>query len=107
MTILTIAVLGAVGAILRAVVTNRLPALVGTLAVNLAAAFFLGLSVELDGVAAIALRVGLLGALSTWSTLAHQLADLLRRGRRRPALLYLGSTLVGGVALAWLGLVLS
>jgi CrcB protein len=107
MTILTIAVLGAIGAILRAVVTNRLPAPVGTLTVNLAAAFLLGLSVEWDGVAAVALRVGLLGALSTWSTLAHQLADLLRRGRPRPAAIYLATTLVGGVACAWLGIALS
>jgi len=104
MTILVIAVLGATGAILRAVATNRLPALVGTLAVNLGAAFLLGLSAQWDGVAAIAVRVGLLGALSTWSTLAHQVADLLRRGRRGPAAIYLGSTLTGGVLLAWLGL---
>ncbi len=107
MTWVTVLVLGAIGAVLRAVVSERLPPLVGTASVNIAAAFVLGWSVSLDGVLGVGMRIGLLGALSTWSTLANQLADLARRRRWTVAACYLGTTLAAGVGAAWLGLQVS
>lgn len=99
--------LGAAGAIARATVARTLPPLAGTLAINLAAAFLLGLSTPWTGIAADGFRIGLLGAASTWSTLANELALLVRERRYSRAAGYLVASLVFGVAAAWLGLRLS
>lgn len=108
MTLLALVVLlGAFGAMIRALLADRLPALAGTLAVNLSAAFLLGLCASWEGVLADGVRIGLLGAASTWSTLAHELAGLLRDRRAARAASYLTASLVLGVAAAWLGLELS
>ena len=107
MTWLMIIVLGAVGAAVRFLVAGRLPPLLGIAVVNTGAAFVLGLSSALDGPAAVGLQVGLLGAVSTWSTLAHQVAELLALGRWRRAVTYLGGSLVLGVSAAWIGLTLA
>lgn len=104
---IAVVVLGAVGAILRAMVAERLPPLVATSAVNIAAAFLLGWTAGFDGALGAGVRVGLLGALSTWSTLANQLAELGRERRWVAATAYLTSTLVVGVAAAWVGLELA
>ena len=103
-TWLAVGALGAVGAVMRALAGHRLPALAGTAVVNIGAAFLLGLTSAWDGAAGAGIRIGLLGALSTWSTLAHELAELDRSGQRGRAVWYLGITLVAGVATAWLGL---
>ncbi len=100
-------VFGAVGAVIRAVVAERLPPLLATASVNVAAAFLLGWAVTFDGVLGAGIRVGLLGALSTWSTLANQLAELGRERRWVEAAAYLMATLVAGVGAAWIGLELS
>ena len=106
-TWLAVGAFGAVGAILRALAGHRLPALAGTALVNLCAAFLLGLTSTWEGVSGTAVRVGLLGALSTWSTLAHELAELDRTGQRGRAVAYLAFTLVAGVGVAWIGLILA
>lgn len=99
-----IVVLGGVGAVIRAATAHALPPLLGTLAVNVAAAFLLGLSFDWSGIWADGVRIGLLGAASTWSTLAHELATLARE--RRIALLaaYMFGTLTLGMLAAWTGL---
>lgn len=79
----------------------------GTLAINLAAAFLLGLSASWDGVAGDGIRIGLLGAASTWSTLANELALLLRHRRFTRAGVYVVLSLVLGVGAAWIGLELN
>ena len=78
----------------------------GTIAANLAACFALGLTTSLTGWWVDPVRVGLLGALSTWSTVAQETAAALRAGRPATAFGYVSSTVAGGVALAWFGLAL-
>ncbi len=100
-------VLGGIGAIWRALLSRWMPPLVGTLLVNVSAAFLLGLSIRWTGWAATGFRIGLLGAASTWSTLANESATLLRERQVVRAALYLAVSLAAGVAAAWWGLQLS
>lgn len=77
---------------------------VGTLMANLIASFAVGALSGLDNSSDLVVRVGLFGALSTWSTLANEVVELDRASGRRMAASYLAVTLAGGVALAWAGL---
>jgi len=74
----------------------------GTLAVNLAGSFVLGLLAGAGETAAVILASGALGSLTTFSTLAVETVELWRRSRRR-ALGYAAASLVTGVAAAYLG----
>lgn len=107
MLVLLVALLGAAGAVVRAHFARTLPPLFSTLAINVLAAFLLGASASWTGVVADGFRIGLLGAASTWSTLANELAALLRERHVARAGLYLGSTLALGVLAAWVGLQVS
>ncbi|MCP5025059.1 MAG: hypothetical protein GY929_02135 [Actinomycetia bacterium] len=98
------------GGILRALAATasaragaRLP--LGTLAANVGASFAAGLATGLDGPLATIVAVGLLGALSTFSTLVRELVAL---GRDEPAAAaaYLVLTVVGGIGAAGAGLAL-
>lgn len=52
----------------------------------------------------LALGAGFAGALSTWSTLARELGDLISAGRHREALRYALRTAVIGIVAAWFGM---
>lgn len=52
----------------------------------------------------IGLGAGFAGALSTWSTLARELGDLISAGRHRDALRYALRTAVIGIVAAWFGM---
>ena len=115
MTTLLVVVGGALGAAGRFLVDRllsargrgRLP--VGTLCVNLLGSLALGLAVGSlvrSGGAYALLATGVCGAFTTWSTLAVEISDLLRT-RPATAAAYLAATLGGGIALAFVGLVLS
>ena len=52
----------------------------------------------------IALGAGFAGALSTWSTFARELGDLITAGRHRQALRYALRTAVLGIVAAWFGM---
>lgn len=52
----------------------------------------------------IGLGAGFAGALSTWSTLARELGDLITTGQYRPALRYALRTAVIGIVAAWFGM---
>lgn len=52
----------------------------------------------------IGLGAGLAGALSTWSTLARQLGDLITTGQYQVALRYALRTAVIGIIAAWFGM---
>lgn len=73
----------------------------GTLAVNLGGSFLLGLLVGADATP-VAVTVGGVGSLTTWSRFAAGLVE--RRDQTRNVALYLLISLVGGVGLAWAGL---
>lgn len=82
----------------------------GTLAANLAGAFAVGLLAEWlqnrDPQAPYwraFLIVGVLGALTTYSSLVLEMLLFARGGRGGTALAYLAITLVAGLALVWAG----
>ncbi|MGV8939964.1 MAG: fluoride efflux transporter CrcB [Lysobacter sp.] len=82
----------------------------GTLTVNLFGSFAIGfLAVWLEGRGPVALYwrafliVGLLGGLTTYSALMLECLLLARTERTAALFGYLALTLVGGVALVWLG----
>lgn len=82
----------------------------GTLVANLSGSFAIGfLAVWLEGRGPIALYwrafliVGLLGGLTTWSSLMLEILLLGRSGRSEAVIGYLGTTLVVGLLLVWLG----
>lgn len=103
---LAVAVAAAGGSILRYLFTRLgnadLP--IGTLVVNLVASFVLGLVVANTETESVAFQVGLLGTMSTWSGLAHEVAELARSRRGFQAISYLLISIVLGIASAWMGL---
>lgn len=96
------------GAVVRFLVglllNNDFP--IGTLAVNLLASFSLGLLVgaDIDDTMSIIVGVGALGAMSTWSAAANEVAVLARKNEGAMALAYLALSVLSGVAFAWFGL---
>ena len=82
----------------------------GTLAVNLGGAFLAGLAfawLESRGPAAVPWRafliVGVLGGMTTFSALMLECLLFARGERPGMVVAYLGASLVGGLALVWLG----
>lgn len=94
-----------IATLLRVVVAARLNLEAfpyGTLAVNVVGSFALGLLAGAGGVTTVILASGALGSLTTFSTLAVETVGLWRRSRQRAAA-YAAASLAGGVAAAWLG----
>ncbi len=83
---------------------------VGTLSVNLVGCFALGVLMTLVERQALApevrlgLGVGLLGALTTFSTFGYETVELVRRGALAPALGNVAGNVVLGVAAVWAGM---
>ena len=107
-----VAVAGALGALARygigsAVGARDFPW--ATLGINLVGSFALGYVLRFadlrdwSDVTTIAIGVGFLGAFTTFSTFSVETQTMLRDGRAAAATLYVGASLVGGVALAALG----
>ncbi len=110
-TALAFAVVAGLGAAVRYVVRvgsarwAHLPLPIGTLAVNLAGSFALGLLAGWDPPGATVVGVGGLGALTTFSTFAGEVVST--RHHRFALASYVVVSVVGGVGLAWLGLQLA
>lgn len=111
MTALLVALGAAIGAPLR-YLTDRLVQTRhdsvfpwGTLTVNVAGSFVLGLLVGMPTHAAWSalLGTGFCGALTTYSTFSYETLRLLRGGDRRRALLNAGANLAAGLGAALLG----
>ena len=107
MTLLLVMLGGAAGAVVRFLVdrlTGPYPVPVGTLAVNVAGSFVLGLLTGLGPALPASLLtllgVGFCGALTTWSTFAFQSVSL---GSWRWAVVNVAATLVLGIGAAVLG----
>jgi CrcB protein len=108
---------GAVGALARYGLTKAFPVDPGhfpatTLAINLSGAFALGALLEVlarrgfpEHWLRMLVGVGVLGAFTTFSTLADETALLLRAGDTGTAVAYVAASLVGGVVTVGLGLV--
>lgn len=104
---------GSIGALLRygigrLTIRKGKPSYYGTLFVNVLGAFviglFIGLNLEREHAATYAFAgIGVLGGLTTYSTLNVQKATLYRNGSRKTLVYYLALTYVGGIALTVLG----
>lgn len=103
MIVIGFVVAAGVGAGARWYLSGVLGRLGGTMVANTLGSFLLGLLVgQSDGTNTVVGIAGI-GALTTWSTLMSQLADLGRTDRER-AVRYGAVSLIGGIAAAWLGL---
>ncbi len=112
---------GFVGAILRYVLSGFVQNLsgsavfpFGTLAVNMMGCFAIGLlsyMAEYRGLFGAETRlfvfIGLLGALTTFSTFGHETYGLIKDARLSFALLNVGIHVVAGLTFVWLGRVLA
>ncbi len=101
-TVLGVAVLGALGALVRWGVSVRSGAVpLATFGVNVAASLLLGLLVGRVGWWVEPLAVGFCGALSTWSTVGREVV------LQRAPIGYLAATIAGCLGAAWVGIQLS
>lgn len=109
--VLAVGLIGGLGALARFVVDGAVASRLGrgfpfgTLAVNLAGAFALGVLVgaAVRGEAYDIAGTGLIGAFTTFSTWALESHRLGEDGQLRLGALNFGVSLVLGVTLAWLG----
>lgn len=99
------ALLAAVGALGRwqAGALNRPDRPLGTLLVNVTAAFVLGLLHDVADGTMTVIGAGLLGSFSTFSTVVRELVETSPR-RPGAAAAYLVVTVVAGISAAWLGI---
>ncbi|CAN5414642.1 fluoride efflux transporter CrcB [soil metagenome] len=88
----------------------RLGIVAGTLLVNLSGCLAIGVLFRLaealpalDSNFRAFVFVGLLGSFTTFSTFSLELMQLARAGGFAPALLYVAASVVGGLALTWVG----
>jgi CrcB protein len=81
----------------------------GTLTVNVAGSFVLGLLTGLPASASAAALVGtgFCGALTTYSTFSYETLRLAQTGVRFYAVLNVVASIVAGLGAAWIGLVLA
>ncbi len=106
-TVALFAVAAAAGSALRFVVGRRLenddfP--VATLTVNIVASFALGMITGADDPLPTVVGIGAIGALSTWSTAANEVAEMSRDGKGALAGAYLALSVSTCVLAAWFGL---
>jgi len=95
-----------IGALVRWQIGVRLPRPMGTLVVNLAGAFALGLIVSWAPPGATVIGVAGIGATTTFSTLVADLVDLWEHNRI-DALAYGLTTIVAGIGAAALGIAIA
>ena len=119
MQILVIALGGAVGAVLRYLVSLLVISFAGeswpygTLVVNLLGSFLIGFLWQLFDTVTyphntrLLVFTGGLGAFTTFSTFGLESLTLLQMGRTRDGMLYLLASNVGGLLCVWLGFVVS
>jgi CrcB protein len=115
---LWVAVLGAAGSLARwglGAALARVTAagsFVPTMVVNLAGCFLMGLAVTLlapeGGLRSplgVGVTAGLMGGFTTYSAYAYQTFDLIEKGRWGAAVANVALTLLGCLALCWVGVV--
>lgn len=105
---LTLAVVFA-GGVLGGMARYALTRLIGnghaaTFAANVVASTIAGFAAAWPVAWQLALGAGFAGALSTWSTFARELGDMITAGKRQQALRYALVTAVFSIIAAWFGL---
>ena len=105
LTLAVVFVGGVLGGMSRFALTKLIGnAHAATFAANTVACTIAGFAVTAPVPWQIALGAGFAGALSTWSTLARELGDLIAAGRHREALRYALRTAVLGIVAVWFGM---
>jgi len=101
-----LAVAAAFGACIRVIAMERLNGAfpTGTLLINLVASFCLGATINAGRPWDVIIGIGALGALSTWSSVANDVASLARQGEGALAFTFLICTITTSVLAAWIGL---
>ncbi len=105
-TVVAFAVAASLGATARWQIGVHLPRPLGTLVVNIAGAFVLGLIASWAPPVATVVGVAGVGATTTFSTLVADLVDLWEHSPVR-AVIYGLTTIVGGVGAAAIGLAIA
>ncbi|HEV3157159.1 MAG TPA: fluoride efflux transporter CrcB [Candidatus Baltobacteraceae bacterium] len=119
--LLSVALGGAIGSVLRFLVTIFVTQRMGpgfpfaVLGINVLGSFLIGLVAELSLSRAIGvttevrifLGVGVLGGFTTFSTFSLDTLNLVRDGNAAFALLYVASSVIGGFAAAYAGTILA
>lgn len=104
--VLAFVVAAAAGALARAAIGRRLNGTFpwGTFTVNVTGSFALGMVAHASTFVATVFGTGLLGAYTTYSSFARDIAGLWEREARVAAAAYAVATLVVSVGAAWLAL---
>ena len=110
-TLAVVALGGALGASLRYLVGLAVAFPLGTLAVNVAGSFAIGLlwagMADRGGMPALFLMVGLLGGFTTFSSFSLDVLRLIEDGRQPAAGAYIAASVALSLIACWLGLMLA
>lgn len=101
--ILLVAAGGFCGGLGRWGLTKVLPERVAILTANVVGSFILGAGVGAPGLWPLALAVGVGGGMSTWSTFANQVGELVDKRHLGTATRYITLTVILSVIAAWRG----
>lgn len=108
MNFLAVAAGGAIGAMLRYVVSMAVAFPFGTMAVNIIGSFIMGvLFVTLSGRMGIFVMTGVLGAFTTFSAFSLDVFKLVEAGRVGFAASYVSASLIGSIAAVFIGIYLA
>ena len=116
-TIIAIALGGALGAVLRYLLGNQISILFGSnfpfsiLIINVIGSFFMGMAIESFNLFSISneplqkfLTVGILGAFTTFSTFSLDALDLIMKNRVSDAFLYVSASVLLAIGFLFLGI---
>ena len=116
-TIIAIALGGAIGALFRYLLGNQISLVLGTnfpfniLIINIIGSFFMGMAIESFNLFSISneplqkfLTVGILGAFTTFSTFSLDALDLIMKNRVSDAFLYVSASVLLAIGFLFLGI---
>ena len=116
-TIIAIALGGAIGALFRYLLGNQISLVLGTnfpfsiLKINIIGSFFMGMAIESFNLFSISneplqkfLTVGILGAFTTFSTFSLDALDLIMKNRISDAFLYIFASVLLAIGFLFLGI---
>jgi CrcB protein len=116
-TIIAIALGGALGAIFRYILGNQISLIFGTnfpfsiLIINVMGSFFMGMAIESFNLFSISneplqkfFTVGILGAFTTFSTFSLDAVDLILKNRISDAFIYVFASVILAIGFLFLGI---
>ena len=116
-TVISIAIGGALGALLRYFLANQISIIFGTnfpwgiLLINIFGSFLMGITIESFNLFSISnepmqkfLTVGILGAFTTFSTFSLDAIDLITKNRIFDAFLYIFASVILAIGFLFLGI---